>query len=135
MKILNQQTMYFATTLNVDYYYAYHHLQGVGAGFGLHYDSSIRRKIDNDNPGFLDLSYATIHIGNYLDAGKFTLLFQFGTHLPSDKRDLKGPLFLRPGLIYHINNNLYTRVALKTTNGIPADFIECGIGYTVFKTK
>ncbi len=69
-----------------------------------------------------------IHLSHELIISKVSLLTQAGTYLWKGSQ-AKGWFFFRLQVKYHFLPNWYAGIALKTSNGFKADYLEFGIGH------
>jgi len=90
--------------------------------------ATILKKIENAR--FSNLAYMGWHVSHYLRMYRLTLVTQVGFYLTQNVSHKENKYF-QVGGSYHITNNLFCRIALKTRNGAVADFIEWGLGYQI----
>lgn len=95
-------------------------------GFDVLYDGSLA----GDYPETSERVIYAIHPGYDFSFWKFDLRAQVGFYLGDNKG--KGSFFMRPGLKYNFNDYLFAHLALKTTSEFAADWVEYGIGVTLW---
>ncbi|NTW31600.1 MAG: hypothetical protein HGB12_03085 [Bacteroidetes bacterium] len=83
----------------------------------------------------IDHTYQAIRLGFFFghqfDFSKLSFVTQLGYYgYAKDKSD--GLIYSRIGLRYKLNQKVLLNLSLKT-HYFKADFLECGIGYLIFK--
>jgi hypothetical protein len=126
---INSETIYRVGSLAFEANRHYGNIGKYGIGFDIFYDSGLVEEFPEgtSNSEFI---YTGINFGHQLKIQKFTFITQLGVYL-QDKPE-KGKIYTRFALRYDIVKNLYIRGGLKTLNGFAADFIEWGVGYSIF---
>lgn len=129
---VDSETIYGVGSLVFDVARHYGHIGKYGLGFDLFYDSGMVEDYPEgtSNSEFL---FTGIHFGHELKIQKFAFVTQLGLYL-QDKPG-KGNIYTRFALRYDITKNLHIRGGLKTLNGFAADFIEWGVGYSIYSKK
>jgi hypothetical protein len=102
-------------------------------GVDVLYDGSLERAIKGVTPEEVTTwqkMYLASHMGYHFIVDRFTLVFNLGTYFRQSSKD-RGWYFARAGGRYRLTDNLHAHIAIKTKNGIRADWIEWGAAYQI----
>lgn len=125
---------YFVSSVGAELHRHYGYVGSFGAALNWHYDASIPvddPDMDGDAATFLDKSTIGLAALHSFYIERFSLITQVGYYV-FKRTDVRGSLYARLGLRYEFSPSLWAQVALKTQDGAKADYIEWGIGYTLF---
>ncbi len=129
-----QGPSYLVTAFTTDWAWQYSTIAAAGLGINFHYDGSLG-EIYPGRPGtFLEKSTIGLTIGHELFLCRLGLILQFGYYpfLNQVKREARGHFYLRTGLRWRFSQRWWCYAALKTMDRPVADFIEWGVGYSLF---
>jgi len=105
----------------------------LGLGVDFFYDESLNEQHgtpENSLP-FAQEFYWGTHIGHEFMIQRFRVVTHLGITLA--QREYKGKWYGRIGLRYDFTKRLFFRSTLKFPAGFKADFIEWGIGFSMYK--
>ncbi len=97
------------------------------AGINFFYDKSLKVYYENSPRDIYG-----VHIGYDFNFWRMGLRFQLGSYLHERGHDMKGHFFFRPALKYDIGERFFLQLGLKTRDGFKADWIEYGVGITLW---
>ncbi len=121
--------IYFTSSMTLDFNKRYHWIGKYGIGLDGFYDYSLSEDYsDVANTPQSKYMFLGIHLSHELIISKVSLLTQAGTYLWKGSQ-AKGWFFFRLQVKYHFLPNWYAGIALKTSNGFKADYLEFGIGH------
>jgi hypothetical protein len=130
---------YMTWSLFTDYARRYSRMGSYTIGVDLFYDGSVRELYYEDpevaeitDP--VDMMSAGIHFGHALHIYKVNVETQFGFYF-YEPSGYNGNFYMRIAGRYTWDNDLFLQIALKTKNGAAADWIEWGVGYTLWKNR
>ena len=122
-----------STDFSAAYHYAYFGKIGLGVDF--FYDESL-----NEEHGYTgkplsnaEEFYWGTHIGHEFMVQRFRVVTHMGITLA--QREYKGKWYGRIGLRYNFTKRFFARATLKFPDGFKADFIEWGLGYSIYKQR
>ena len=122
-----------STDLSVAYHYSYFGKFGLGVDF--FYDESLNEyhvTPQNSLP-FAEEFYWGTHIGHEFMVQRFRVVTHMGITLA--QREYKGKWYGRIGLRYDFSKRFFFRATLKFPAGFKADFIEWGLGFSLYKHR
>lgn len=128
-------TIYGVGSLAIDAARHYGHMGKYSIGLDIFYDSGLVEEYEKENKSSnsSDYFFTGIHVGHELKIQKFAFVTQLGFYL--QEKPEKGAIYTRFGLRYDVTKNFHIRGGLKTLNGFAADFIEWGVGYSIYSKK
>lgn len=109
----------------------YGHKGTYGGGLDVFYDQSLTEQMDDTR--FVEDVYVGFHISHELKIQRFSLVTQIGSYFSDVKK--KGKYFFRLGLKHQFTDQLFWRVSLKTLDGFASDWIEWGVGVSLYNPK
>jgi hypothetical protein len=125
------KTLFFASTLAINYSFKVSNKRNLGMGFDLFYDESLKsfylsegityKKGYDFRPGF--------HLSQDLLFGKFSFLLESGWYLINRTENEK-TFYHRLGIKYRLYEHLFILFALKT-HWATADYMELALGYNI----
>lgn len=128
-------SVYGVGSLAMDVARHYGHMGKYSVGLDIFYDSGLVEEYDKEgkSSSTSDYFFTGIHVGHELKIQKFSFITQLGFYL--QEKPEKGTIYTRFGLRYDITKSFHIRGGLKTLNGFAADFIEWGVGYSIYSKK
>jgi hypothetical protein len=126
---VDSETVYGIGSLAIEANRHYGHIGTYGVGLDLFYDTGLVEEYP-EGTSSSEFLFTGIHVGHEFKIQKFVFVTQLGLYL-QDKPE-KGKVYTRFALRYNVSKNFYVRGGLKTLNGFAADFIEWGVGYSIF---
>ena len=124
---------YFASTLAVEWQRKLGRAFAGGVGLNYFYDGSLGEEYDDGGSLF---QKSTIGIGPSFDLFIHRFSFSgtvgFYVYRAEKVKNVRNPLYLRGAFRYRISEKVFAHAALKTMNGAVADYVEFGIGYSIF---
>lgn len=126
---------YLVYAITTEYCYKISHVFGFGAGLNFYYDNVIKpyfRDLYNEKAGFDKIFCSTAHATAELFIGQLSFMFQPGIYLYKRFDDQKKYPF-KFGFRYHFCRHLTAGILLKAHWTARADFLEFGVGYTLYK--
>jgi glycosyltransferase involved in cell wall biosynthesis len=127
-----KNTVYAVTT---EYCYKISHVLGFGAGLNFYYDNAVKPywlEFYNEKATFDKIFYTTAHATSELYIGQLSFLFQPGIYLYK-KFDNHRKYPFKFGFRYHFLKHYTAGILLKAHWTARADFLEFGLGYTLYK--
>jgi hypothetical protein len=126
---------YFIASIDLSTAYHYAYFGKIGLGVDFFYDETLNewRGTTYTSLPFDERLWWGAHVGHEFMVQRFRLVTHFGITL--SQREYKGRWYSRVGLRYDFAKNFYIRGVLKTPEGFKADFIEWGIGYSLYKIR
>lgn len=124
---MGTRKQYGTVTAMVEYLYRINEKSGIAVGLDGFYDPSLTVFFPDNEYYFFGF-----HGGYDLHFWKLSLRLQAGSYLHSRGFDYKGYFFFRPALKYQFMKRMYAQLGLKTQAGFKADWIELGIGVSLF---
>ena len=124
---------YFVASIDLSTAYHYAYFGKLGLGVDFFYDESLNEQHgtpENSLP-FAQEFYWGTHIGHEFMIQRFRVVTHLGITLA--QREYKGKWYGRIGLRYDFTKRLFFRSTLKFPAGFKADFIEWGIGFSMYK--
>jgi hypothetical protein len=124
---------FFTSSFTADYVWQYSPKGAITMGVDVLYDGSLERAIKGVTPEEVTTwqkMYLASHMGYHFIVDRFTLVFNLGTYFRQSSKD-RGWYFARAGGRYRLTDNLHAHIAIKTKNGIRADWIEWGAAYQI----
>lgn len=124
---------FFNSSLTMDYVWQYNPKGALTVGLDVLYDGSLKRAIKGVPPEEVSVwqrMYLASHLGYHYMVDRFTFLFNLGSYFRQHSFD-RGWYFARTGGRYRLSDRLHAHIAIKTTNGIRADWIEWGAAYKI----
>jgi hypothetical protein len=128
----NRNIHYFVASLSLDLARHYYYLGKAGIGLDFFHDRSMQEKYRYIKTDLTmgDLSFWGFHLSHEIMIERFTLITQVGVTLAN--RDIEGKWYGRFGMRIDISRHLFIRGTLKIPDGFKADFIEWGLGYSIY---
>ena len=130
----NPAIYYMAGSASVDAARHYRYKGKYGLGFDWSYDESLKVVYQNDYPGGVPtnlLYWPGIHLSHEYMVHRWTFITQAGVNLKVTGD--KGTGFGRVAIRYDLGEHVFIRVGLRVYKTIVSDFIEWGVGYSVYK--
>lgn len=129
---VDRDLRYFVASTDLSSFYHYAYFGKLGLGFDLFWDASLNEH--HGTPGsslpFAEEFYWGTHIGHEFMIHRFRVVSHLGINLA--QREYKGKWYGRIGLRFDFTKRLFLRSTLKFPAGFKADFIEWGIGYSLY---
>jgi len=126
---------YATSSIVLDFRRVYSHKGAWTAGVDFFYGGSLYENSDEWDMGQPavkgDYRNIGVRLGHEYNIEKFGLVTQLGRYVYKTI-DARGDVWARVGLNYKFTPRLFAQIALKTQNGAAADWIEWGVGYTIF---
>ena len=130
---------YMTWSAVMDFARRYSRMGSYTIGLDLFYDGSVRELYYEDlqvseftDPA--DMMSAGLHFGHTLHIYKLNVETQFGTYL-WEPSGYNGSFFMRVAGRWTWDSGMFVQVGLKTKNGAAADWIEWGVGYTLWNNR
>ena len=125
---------YSASTLAAEWPYKLGRVFSAGLGFNYFFDGSLGEEYEDGGSSLFDRS--TIGIGPTFDfyVQRFSFVGTVGFYIfrTEEVKEVRNTMYLRGGVRYRATPKLFFQAALKTMNGAIADYIEFGVGYSIF---
>ena len=125
---------FFNSSFTADYVWQYSLKSALTVGLDVLYDGSLKRAIQGVPPEEVSVwqrMYLASHLGYHYIVDRFTFLFNLGSYFRQHSFD-RGWYFARAGGRYRLTEQLHAQIAIKTKNGIRADWIEWGAAYQIY---
>ncbi len=129
---------YFASTLAAEFSRKHTRITAYSVGLNYHFDGSLGEVYPSGKDWSLwDRSTVGIAFGYELFIERFSIFAQLGLYMFQNeiKKQERGSMYIRGGLRGRLTPHLFAYAALKTMNGAVADYIEWGIGYSIFNEE
>lgn len=123
----DESLRYWTSSVALDYNFKYNTMISFTAGLDYFWDSSL----ETQYPDKKDWSLIGVHAGADYNFWRMAVRFQAGTYLTDDRG--KHKFFMRPAILYSVNDWLKIQVGLKTRHGAGADWIEWGVAFVPFR--
>jgi hypothetical protein len=124
---------FFNSSVTMDYVWQYNPKGALTVGLEVLYDGSLKRAIKGVPPEAVSVwqrMYLASHLGYHYMVDRFTFLFNLGSYFRQHSFD-RGWYFARAGGRYRLTDKVHAHIAIKTKNGIRADWIEWGAAYQI----
>jgi hypothetical protein len=124
---------FFTSSFTADYVWQFSPKGAVTIGLDVLYDGSLERAIYGVSPEEVSIwqqMYLASHMGYHVIVDRFTLLLNLGSYFRQHSFD-RGWYYARVGGRYRLTDHLHAHIAIKTRNGIRADWIEWGAAYQI----
>jgi len=122
---------YTVATTTLEYQFRFNEIHGMTAGLNLFYDSSV--KTNEKYPKYETTLFPGVHVGYDLHLWRLAIRPQLGYLVTEAGQNLKAGLFARLALSADITNKLYFMMAVKSINGLKADWADFGLGLHLFQ--
>jgi hypothetical protein len=122
---------YTVATTTLEYQFRFNEIHGMTAGLNLFYDSSV--KTDELYPEYETTLFPGVHVGYDLHFWRLAIRPQLGYLVTEAGQNLKAGLFARLALSADLTNKLYFMMAVKSINGLKADWADFGLGLHLFQ--
>ncbi|WP_333819154.1 acyloxyacyl hydrolase [Ohtaekwangia sp.] len=124
---------FWAASMSLDAARHYGYTGKYGIGFDWFYDGSLKEQFEErykgDVPARL-LFWPGVHISHEYLVHRWTFITQAGINLK--KTGDKGIWYGRIALRYDVSKSIFLRAGLRIYDSFISDFIECGIGYSIY---
>jgi len=124
--------VYLCSSISADFNHRYGWIGKFGVGTDLFYDGSLTADFPNeDNIPRSRFMFVGIHGSHEFIVANISLATQVGFYVWKGM-PAKGNFFIRAALRFDITKHLFLNLALKSVNGLKADYIEAGFGVRIF---
>ncbi len=126
---------YFANTLAAEWSRKHGRVGAYSIGLNYHFDGSLGESYpEGSDPSVWDRSTVGVAFGYELFIERFSIFAQLGLYPFQNeaKKQARGNMYIRGGLRARLTPHVFAYAALKTMNGAVADYIEWGVGYSIF---
>jgi len=123
-------------TLSPQYHFALSHVFGIGGGFDLYLDNSVRSFLQEQfrkNARLDQLVHASVYSSFQLKIGDLAFLIQPGAYIVKNVNDFHNRAIYKLGFRYQISPRISAEALLKAYWLAKADFLGFGVGYTFLK--
>jgi len=132
----NPGIYYWAASLSIDAARHYGYTGKYGLGLDWFYDGSLKEQFEeqyiNKVPSRL-LFWPGVHLSHEYMVHRWTFITQAGINLK--KTGDKGIWYGRIALRYDVSKSIFIRTGLRVYDTFISDFIECGLGYSIYVCK
>lgn len=123
-------------TLSPQYHFALSHVFGIGGGFDIYLDNSVRSFLQEQfrkNARLDQLVHASVYSSFQLKIGDLAFLIQPGTYILKNIDDFHNRAIYKLGFRYQISPRISAEALLKAYWLAKADFLGFGVGYSFLK--
>ena len=125
---------YFASTLAAEWQYKLSRTFSGGLAFNYFFDGSLGEQYPNGDATVWQRS--TVGLGPtfefFIHRFSFAGTVGFYVYRAEEVKSIRNPIYLRGAFRYRITEHIFAHAALKTMNGAVADYVEFGVGYSIF---
>jgi hypothetical protein len=127
---------YTIYALSPEYSFKLSHVFGIGGGFDLYLDNSVKPFMLehlNKKARLDQIFHSTVHLATLLYIGNLTFLIQPGTYIYQNFEDYHRLFIYKLGFRYQLSDRYSLSALLKAHWLAKADFLEFGVGYSFLK--